>query len=79
MVSINQFNQENDGWLTPKQAALRIGVSASFIYKLVKTNQLPASRVGSKLLRIKASDADAIYRPTSKTTAQSIGGGKADQ
>ena len=79
MVSPNQLNPENDEWLTPKQAAQRIHVSTSFVYKLVKTNQLPASRVGSKLLRIKASDADAIYRPTSKSTAQTMGGGKAEQ
>ena len=79
MISPNQLNPENAEWLTPKQAAQRIHVSTSFVYKLVKTNQLPASRVGSKLLRIKASDADAIYRPTSKSTAQTMGGGKAEQ
>lgn len=79
MVSPNKLNPENDEWLTPKQAAQRIHVSTSFIYKLVKTNQLPASRVGSKLLRIKASDADAIYRPTSKGVAQTIGGGKTEK
>lgn len=76
MLSPLQVNSENDEWLTPKEAAHRIGVSSSFIYKLIKTNQLAASRVGSKLLRIKTSDADAVYRPTFKYTLQETGDGK---
>ena len=80
MASPNQLNPENDEWLTPKQAAQRIHVSTSFVYKLIKTDQLPASRVGSKLLRIKASDADAVYRPTIKhSTPQETGDGKEEQ
>jgi len=68
MLSPLQVNSENDKWLTPKEAAHRIGVSSSFIYKLIKTNKLEASRVGSKLLRIKLADLQSIYRPTSKST-----------
>jgi len=73
MLSPLQVNSENEEWLTPKEAAHRIGVSSSFIYKLIKTNKLEASRVGSKLLRIKLADLQSIYRPTSKNTL----GGKA--
>ena len=73
MLSPIQLNSENSEWLTPKEAAHRIGVSSSFIYKLIKTNKLEASRVGSKLLRIKLADLQSIYRPTSKSTL----GGKA--
>ena len=73
MLSPLQVNSENEEWLTPKEAAYRIGVSSSFIYKLIKTNKLEASRVGSKLLRIKLADLQSIYRPTSKNTL----GGKA--
>ena len=76
MLSPLQINSENDEWLTPKEAAHRIGVSSSFIYKLIKTNKLEASRVGSKLLRIKITDLQAIYRPTSKSASHSNGDGK---
>ena len=56
--------QETAEWLTPADAARRIGVSSSFIYKLIRTGELTASRVGAKLLRINTTDLDAIYRPT---------------
>jgi excisionase family DNA binding protein len=56
--------QEPAEWLTPADAARRIGVSSSFIYKLIRTGELTASRVGAKLLRINTTDLDAIYRPT---------------
>jgi excisionase family DNA binding protein len=55
--------QEAAEWLTPADAARRIGVSSSFIYKLIRTGELTASRVGAKLLRINTTDLDAIYRP----------------
>jgi len=56
--------QETAEWLTPADAARRIGVSSSFIYKLIRTGELTASRVGSKLLRINITDLNAIYRPS---------------
>jgi len=58
------IQQETAEWLTPADAARRIGVSSSFIYKLIRTGELTASRVGSKLLRISTTDLDAIYRPS---------------
>ncbi len=72
MFSNPQIITENAEWLTPKEAARLIGVSASFIYKLIKTDKLIASRVGSKLLRIKRSDIDAIYRPTFKKSQGNV-------
>lgn len=79
MISPIQASSENSEWLTPKEAAYRIGVSSSFIYKLIKTNKLEASRVGSKLLRIKITDLQAIYRPTSKSATQTMGDGKEEK
>ena len=36
-------------------------------YKLIDTNQLPAHRIGVKLIRIKRSDLNGMYRPASET------------
>jgi excisionase family DNA binding protein len=79
MLSPILLNSENSEWLTPKEAAYRIGVSSSFIYKLIKTNKLEASRVGSKLLRINITDLQAIYRPTFKSATQSVGSAKEEK
>lgn len=59
--------KNNDEWLTPKQVALILCISLSYVYKLIDTNQLPAHRIGVKLIRIKRSDLNGMYRPTSET------------
>jgi len=58
---------KNDEWLTPKQVALILCISLSYVYKLIDTNQLPAHRIGVKLIRIKRSDLNGMYRPASET------------
>ena len=34
LFKVSRSSSENETWLTPKQAAMRLGVSASLIYKL---------------------------------------------
>lgn len=72
MYSHVQPITKNEEWLTPQDAARKIGVSPSLIYKMIRTGQLQASRVGLKLIRIKVADLKAIYRPTSKTTGETL-------
>ncbi len=50
--------------LTPKEAAFRLRVSLSLIYKMIREGDLPATRIGEKLIRIKPADLDALYRPS---------------
>ena len=59
-------SHENDSpakLLSPKEAAIYLGVSPSLIYKMIKNGTLPARRIGEKLLNIKPVDLDQVYRP----------------
>lgn len=59
-------SHENDSpakHLSPKEAAIHLGVSPSLIYKMINNGTLPAHRIGEKLLCIKPSDLDQVYRP----------------
>ncbi len=62
-------SHENDSpakLLSPKEAAIYLGVSPSLIYKMIKNGTLPARRIGEKLLNIKPADLDQVYRPAKK-------------
>jgi excisionase family DNA binding protein len=72
MSSNLQSITKNQEWLTPQDAARQIGVSPSLIYKMIRIGQLQASRVGLKLIRIKVTDLNAIYRPASKTVGEKL-------
>jgi excisionase family DNA binding protein len=52
-----------DGYLTIKQTAERLGVSAVAVARWIDKGQLPAYRLGGRLIRIKVEDADAMLRP----------------
>lgn len=42
--------------MTPKEAADFLGVHIATVYKLIKSGELPATKLGPKLIRISASD-----------------------
>lgn len=50
--------------LTPAEAASRARVDRSTIYRLIRTGQLRAFRIGTRTLRVAADDLDDIIQPT---------------
>lgn len=51
-------------YLSPEDAAARVGVSTQTIRRRIKDGSLPAYRLGPRLLRIDTDDLDALYSPT---------------
>lgn len=49
--------------LAPREAAAHLGVTERTIRRLIESGDLPAYRVGSKIIRIKRTDIDALLRP----------------
>lgn len=47
-------------YLSPEQAALFLGVHKNTIWKLIREGQLPARRIGSRIVRIAAADVEAL-------------------
>ena len=48
--------------LSPNQAAELLGLSVRTIRRRIASGQLPAYRSGRKVIRIKTSDLDSIFR-----------------
>lgn len=59
---ITKRNGEKDYELTPLEAAQRLNVSVDTIYLWIRTKQLPAFKVGEKLMRVLQSDVDKMRR-----------------
>ena len=64
-----EFDQSEQR-LSPKEAAHLLNVSAALIYKMIGNGTLPANRFGVKLLFIKLSDLQLIYRPSGQQLAK---------
>lgn len=54
---------EDSEFYTVAQAARRLGVHPSTIWRWIDAERLPAYRVGPKSIRIKASDLDEMVQP----------------
>lgn len=50
-------------WLTLTEAADRTGLGTRTIRRYVATGQVTGWRVGTKAIRVRASDVDALFRP----------------
>lgn len=50
-------------WLPQAEAADYLGVTDRTLRRYVASGQLPAYRLGSRLLRFRQSDLDALLRP----------------
>ncbi|MCY0908743.1 MAG: helix-turn-helix domain-containing protein [Sulfobacillus thermotolerans] len=64
---------ENKPYLTMREVAATLGLSEATIRKLVRTQQIPALRIGlaGKTIRIAAADLEA-YIQAHKTPAQHV-------
>lgn len=50
-------------WLTVREFAALFHVTDRFAYRLIADGDLPAFKLGSKAIRIRRSDAEALLRP----------------
>lgn len=55
-------------WLTLAEAAEYLGVTDRTLRRKIASGDLPASRLGARLLRINQADLDALLRPVPTTT-----------
>lgn len=51
-------------WLRPEEAADVLRISRTSLYRLIRSGALPASRLPSGVLRVRASDVEALLDPT---------------
>lgn len=49
-------------WLSLQQAAHVYGISVDTLRRRIATGQLPASRFGQRLIRVRARDLDRLFR-----------------
>lgn len=49
-------------WITIQQAADLMSVSTKTVRRLIASQQLPARRIGSRMIRIDAADLDSLGR-----------------
>jgi len=50
-------------WLSLRQAAALYGVSTDTIRRRIVTGQLPASRCGGRIIRVRIDDLERLFRP----------------
>lgn len=50
-------------WLSVQQAAATYGISADTIRRRIASGGLPASRCGGRLIRVRITDLDQLFRP----------------
>lgn len=56
-------NQADPEYLSIQGAAKRIKVNPNTIRNLIKSGDLKAVRIGSKIIRIHSTDLDALFKP----------------
>lgn len=56
------WNQPLPEWLSLQQAAALYGVSVDTLRRKIRHGQLPASRFGQRLIRVRARDLDRLFR-----------------
>ncbi|MBI5028731.1 MAG: helix-turn-helix domain-containing protein, partial [Actinobacteria bacterium] len=64
------WQQPAPEWLSLQQAAALYGVSVDTLRRRIAGGQLPASRFGLRLIRVRVEDLDLLFRPI--PTARSI-------
>jgi excisionase family DNA binding protein len=57
------WNQPTAEWLSLQQAALIYAVSVDTLRRRIATGELPASRIGARLIRVRTADLDRVCRP----------------
>jgi excisionase family DNA binding protein len=50
-------------WLSLREAATILGISVDTLRRSVSSGKLPASRLGRRLIRVRITDLERLYRP----------------
>jgi excisionase family DNA binding protein len=58
-----EWSQPGPEWLSLQQAAHIYGVSVDTLRRRIATGVLPASRIGTRLIRVRIADLDRVCRP----------------
>ena len=72
-MSTTIADRSHTEFLTVAEAAEQLHVTERFIRKLIATGDLRAVKVGSRLVRIRRSDLEALLRPVRVTVLRSSG------
>lgn len=71
-IFVSALSSRTSAWLSQAEAAEYLGITQRTIRAYIARGTLPASRVrGSRLVRIKQSDLEALLRPI--PTTESVG------
>lgn len=62
-IHANPWGQPMPEWLSLQQAAAVYGVSVDTLRRRVAAGELPASRCGARLIRVRVDDLDRMFRP----------------
>lgn len=58
-----EWSQPTPEWVSLQQAALIYGISVDTIRRRIATGELPASRIGARIIRVRIEDLDRVCRP----------------
>jgi excisionase family DNA binding protein len=56
------WGRPEPAWLSLQQAAVIYGVSVETLRRRIRYGQLPASRFGQRLIRVRTEDLDRLFR-----------------
>jgi len=56
-------NAPKPEWLSLQQAATIYGISVDTLRRSISAGRLPASRLGTRLIRVRIADLERLYRP----------------
>jgi len=57
------LNPPTREWLSLQEAATIFGISVDTLRRSISSGKLPASRLGRRLIRVRITDLERLYRP----------------
>jgi excisionase family DNA binding protein len=57
------WSQPTAEWVSLQQAALIYGISVDTLRRRIAAGELPASRIGARIIRVRIEDLDRVCRP----------------
>jgi excisionase family DNA binding protein len=58
----DRWGRPEPEWLSLQQAAVVYGISVDTLRRRIRHGQLPASRFGQRLIRVRVTDLDRLFR-----------------
>jgi len=72
MTRIRDLQKHPEPLVTPDELAEYLKVSVDTIHRAIRTGELPALRIGARLLRIRTEDARQFLRPAETGSARVV-------